>query len=146
VRVLGNAIFAAKCSVITWYPTDDYYYGPAVLYTLFGDPALRIKQGAPTAISEPTARPPTPGPWPQLSASPNPARGSTVIAFPSPRVRASRLRVYDSRGGVAEVVAVAPGVSHVTLDLSGFSAGVYFVTVSEPGRGSASETRKLVVR
>ena len=49
---LGKAVFAAKCSVITWYPTDDNYYGPAVLYTLFGDPALRVKHGFATGVAE----------------------------------------------------------------------------------------------
>ena len=51
-RVLGKAVFAAKCSLIVWYPTNDNYYGTAYLYTLFGDPALRIKYPMNTSIKE----------------------------------------------------------------------------------------------
>lgn len=51
-RVLGKAVFAAKCSLMVWYPTNDNYYGTAYLYTLFGDPALRIKYSMNTSIKE----------------------------------------------------------------------------------------------
>lgn len=51
-RVWGRAVFAAKCSVITRFPTNDRYYGNAYLYTLFGDPALRLKYRVLTAVAE----------------------------------------------------------------------------------------------
>lgn len=51
-RVLGKAVFAAKCSLMVWYPTNDNYYGTAYLYTLFGDPALRIKYPMNTSVRE----------------------------------------------------------------------------------------------
>ena len=51
-RVVGRAVFAAKCSVITRYPTNDWYYGNAYVYTLFGDPALRLKYPAGTGVEE----------------------------------------------------------------------------------------------
>jgi hypothetical protein len=51
-RILGKAIFAAKCSLMVWYPTNDNYYGTAYLYTLFGDPALRIKYPMNTPVKE----------------------------------------------------------------------------------------------
>jgi hypothetical protein len=52
-RSIGRAVFAAKCSLIARYPTQDTLYGPAVLYTLFGDPALRLKHLPPTGVEEP---------------------------------------------------------------------------------------------
>jgi hypothetical protein len=42
-RVLGEAFLAAKRAVISQNSTNDNLYGPAVLWTLFGDPALNIK-------------------------------------------------------------------------------------------------------
>jgi hypothetical protein len=51
-RVWGRAVFAAKCSVMTRFPTNDRYYGNAYLYTLFGDPALRLKYRAQTGVEE----------------------------------------------------------------------------------------------
>ncbi len=51
-QVLGKAVFAAKCSLMVWYPTNDNYYGTAYLYTLFGDPALRIKYPMNTPIKK----------------------------------------------------------------------------------------------
>jgi hypothetical protein len=55
-RSIGRAVFAAKCSLIARYPTQDTLYGPAVLYTLFGDPALRLKHLPPTGVEE-TSKP-----------------------------------------------------------------------------------------
>ena len=40
---LGELVFQAKTEVITSYPSNDYFYGPAVLQTILGDPALRIR-------------------------------------------------------------------------------------------------------
>ena len=49
---LGRAVFAAKCSVIARDPVDDSVYGPAVLWTLLGDPALRVKHTIQNGIEE----------------------------------------------------------------------------------------------
>jgi hypothetical protein len=102
-RILGKVIFAAKCSVITWYPTDDVYYGPAVLYTLFGDPALRIKLPLPTAVDEP-ARPPAPALPCSLSITPNPARTATVVSYSLPRSGNVRLVVHNPLGRLTTVL------------------------------------------
>lgn len=40
---LGDLVFQAKTEVISSYPNNDYFYGPAVLQTILGDPALRIR-------------------------------------------------------------------------------------------------------
>jgi hypothetical protein len=42
-RIIGNAFHEAKCEVIQQYFPTQYMYGPAYVYTLLGDPALRIK-------------------------------------------------------------------------------------------------------
>ena len=42
-RILGEVIQEAKRRVIDKYYPDDALYGPAVVWTLFSDPAIRIK-------------------------------------------------------------------------------------------------------
>src|SRR5512141_851823 len=76
---LGRAVFAARCSVIARYPDDDSIYGPAVLWTLFGDPALRIRHRISCAVEEPS---PSPGVRTSafvVSVIPNPCDASTTI-------------------------------------------------------------------
>jgi hypothetical protein len=102
-RVLGRAVLAAKTALITQYPTNDYFYGPAVLYTLFGDPALRVKFGAGTAVEErptPDAIRLTPGPTVQSVAS------GFLFDVQGRRVTAPKAGVYFVRaeGGMRKVV------------------------------------------
>jgi hypothetical protein len=40
---LGEAVLAAKQAVISENPGNDWLYGPAVLQTILGDPALRLR-------------------------------------------------------------------------------------------------------
>lgn len=42
-RILGKIIQEAKRRIIAQYYPDDALYGPAVVWTLLSDPALRIK-------------------------------------------------------------------------------------------------------
>lgn len=43
-RILGKVVQEAKKRIINkYYPDDDELYGPAVVWTLLSDPALRIK-------------------------------------------------------------------------------------------------------
>jgi hypothetical protein len=52
-RILGKVILDAKSRIITrYYPDNDRYYGPAVVWTLMGDPAIRIKYPVPTDIKQ----------------------------------------------------------------------------------------------
>jgi hypothetical protein len=51
-RILGKIFMEAKRTVISQNSANDNLYGPAVLWTLFGDPALTIKYpGGQTDIS-----------------------------------------------------------------------------------------------
>ena len=42
-RILGKVFMESKRTVISQNPSNDNLYGPAVLWTLFGDPGLRIR-------------------------------------------------------------------------------------------------------
>lgn len=49
-RTLGIVFHEAKSEVIQQYFPTQYMYGPAYVYTLLGDPALRLRY--PTSIEE----------------------------------------------------------------------------------------------
>jgi len=96
--LLGRAVFAAKCTVMARYPTNDNYYGAAYLWTYFGDPALRFKHRIQTGIAEPPA-PPVRNL--RVSAFPNPftsATGVRITLAPRPSSPAPVLRIFSSSG------------------------------------------------
>ena len=146
-RCLGRAVFAAKCSIISRYPTNDNFYGPAVLWTLLGDPALRIKHSIQNGIEESLE--------PQalhrnLTVSPNPCDASTTIRLSSPLPTPYSLCVYDASGR-----AVYSGLvrdSSFVIRTSSFPTGVYiahFVSGVHCQTGASlanSASARLVVR
>jgi hypothetical protein len=146
-RILGKVVFAAKCSVIAWYPTNDYYYGPAVLYTLFGDPALRIKRPLPTALSENHPRPMRVS---ELRVEPNPACGAVSVSYSLPSAANATVGLYDAAGELVRILDDghrSGGVHRVRLDVQGLSSGLYFVRMTSSGQGTTSRPRfvKLVI-
>jgi hypothetical protein len=51
-RTFGRIFYDAKCRMIQQGFPIDSLYGTAVVYTAFGDPALRIKYGVIPGVSE----------------------------------------------------------------------------------------------
>jgi hypothetical protein len=140
-RCLGRAVFAARCSIIARYPTNDNFYGPAVLWTLLGDPALRVKYRALSGVDESfklqaASR--------KLSVTPNPCRSAATVRFADSSfiVHRSSLSVYDATGRVVLSQSVRP--SSFILPTSSLPSGVYLVELSSP-RGTPLR-EKLVVR
>jgi hypothetical protein len=126
-RILGKAVFAAKCSVIARYPTQDSLYGPAVLWTLLGDPALRIKRPAPTAVSEPPGRTPTAL---VLRVTPNPAARTASVMCCLPRSGDIDLALLDVAGRTVRILISgrhAAGELRLPLNEIGLFPGVYLV-------------------
>jgi hypothetical protein len=119
-RCLGRAVFAAKCSVIARNPDDDSIYGPAVLWTLLGDPALRIKHTIQNGVEE-SLKPRAPSR--NLTVSPNPCDASTTIRLSSPLPTPYSLFVYDASGRIVHSQPV-PDSSFV-IRTSSFPAGIY---------------------
>jgi hypothetical protein len=77
----------------------------------------------------------------RLTIWPNPASGTLHIGFSSLPEPGSVIRLLNTRG---QVIHTAPlsGITHMTLDISRYPAGIYIVqTVSANGM----ETRRLVV-
>jgi hypothetical protein len=137
---LGRAVFAAKCSVIARDPVDDSVYGPAVLWTLLGDPALRIKHTTQNGIEE-DLKPQAPSL--KLTISPNPCDASTTIRLCNSSfiVHRSSLSVYDASGRA--LLSLPVRSSSFILRTSSLPSGVYVVRwVSDKYHASA----RLVVR
>jgi hypothetical protein len=134
--ILGRAVFAAKCSVITWYPTNDSFYGPAVLWTLLGDPALRVRHGSATAVE---AQEPPGVPETQLLVSPGPARSGVSVRYYLPGPARVRLVLFSAAGSTVSVLADGrrpAGVHRVSPDGT-LPAGAYFVRLVVQAEGQA---------
>jgi hypothetical protein len=133
---LGRAVFAAKCSVIARYPNDDSIYGPAVLWTLLGDPALRIRHRITTGLEE--------GVTPQtrnrmLIISPNPCNSFVRVSSFTPRP--STLSLYDASGRL--VCSERFRHSSFIIRTSSFPDGVY---VARCISGDRSTSARLLVQ
>ncbi len=122
-RILGRVVFNAKAYVIPRF-AQDTLYGPSVLYTLFGDPALRLKYPL-TRVREDPGR----NLERSLRATPNPFFGSTWI-----RAR-GQLTVYNSSGRKVAEMSVPEVLRWLGQDAHGrkLPAGVYFLKEREGG-------------
>jgi len=140
---LGRAVFAAKCSVIARDPMDDSVYGPAVLWTLLGDPALRIRHRITSAVEEPSPKLGARTSPFVVSVSPNPCDASTTIRLfdSSFTVHRSSLSVYDASGRL--VLSQPVRTASVVLCTSSLRAGVY---VARCVSGDNCASARFVVR
>jgi len=146
-RALGKAVFAAKCSVIARYPTQDSLYGPAVLWTLLGDPALRIKRPALTGVSEPRGRQAANS---ALAIEPNPARTVGRVSYVLRAAGRVCIRLFDFAGRLERVLVderQAAGSYQMALDARGLTHGLHFLQMTTEGDRTAGEvrTQKLVI-
>ena len=139
-RSLGRAVFAAKCSIIARYPTDDNLYGPAVLWTLLGDPALRVRHRILTGVAEPSPKSEVRTPKLGVSISPNPCHRSTTIRLSSLLPTPHSLSVYDASGCLVYSQPVRH--SSFVICTSSFPAGVYVARYVSGGRAAVA---RLVV-
>jgi hypothetical protein len=138
-RVLGRAVFAAKCSLITWYPTNDNYYGPAVLWTLFGDPALRVRHRILTGVEE--SRNEERG---VRNEGPTVVRGVLNLQ-PAICNQMSEIVLLDVAG--RKLASLRPGAN----DVSHLAPGIYFLRLSagdctRQGTVPVAVSRKLVIQ
>ena len=140
-RCFGRAVFAAKCSIIARYPTDDTRYGPAVLWTLFGDPALRVRHRMLTGVEE-SSKPQAQSCG--LTVRPNPCRRSTTVRVSPLASRPSpfALSVFDASGRL--VLSEPVRDSSFVISTSSFAPGIY--TIELRGVPDAVLRQKLVIR
>lgn len=99
-------------------------YGPAVLWTLLGDPALRVKHHIASGVEE-SLTPPAPSRT--LTVSPNPARDLVRISIPSQQQTADckLVAVYNTSGRL--VYSRSVRTPSFVLCTSSFASGVYIV-------------------
>ncbi len=140
-QCLGRAVFAARCSIIARYPDDDSIYGPAVLWTLFGDPALRMRHRISSAVEELRPGLGVRASTFSISVTPNPCDASATIGLSSPLPAPYSLSVYDASGR-AVYCGLARDSSFV-IRTSSFPAGVYLARCVS---GVHSTTARLLVR
>jgi hypothetical protein len=140
---LGRAVFAAKCSVIAHNPTNDTVYGPAVLWTLFGDPALRIRHHISSGVEEPGPKLGIRTSQFGVFISPNPCDASTTLRLSGSSfiVHRSSLSVYNASGRL--VLSQPVRASSFVLAASSFPSGLYFVRCTS---GADCASARLVVR
>ncbi len=140
-RCLGRAVFAARCSVIARYPTNDNLYGPAVLWTTFGDPALRIRHRGLTGILERSTVNTQSG----LEIRPNPARTVFAVDYSVPVTGWVSLDLYHESGALVrrlESASARRGTFRIWVPCSDLNPGIYFVKLQS---GPASHTRRFAV-
>jgi len=140
-RCLGRAVFAARCSVIARYPANDNLYGPAVLWTLLGDPALRIKHRIGAAVEEPSPKLGVRTRVSVASASPNPCDRSTTVRLSSPLATPYSLSLFDTSGRL--VYSQPVRTSSSVLCTSSFPNGVYIVRCLS---GVSSVSARLLIQ
>jgi hypothetical protein len=132
--LLGPAVFAAKCSVITWYPTNDWWYGPAVLWTLLGDPALRVRHGASTAIEDGERQGSLEA---RFEVRAGLARPAATVNYSLPEPARVKLVLLREDGG--EVGTIFDGFENAgehRVDIkTRLAAGVYFVRLDAASAG-----------
>lgn len=132
-RCLGRAVLAAKCSIIARNPEDDSIYGPAILWTLLGDPALRVKHTIQNGIGE-SLKPQAPSR--NLTVSPNPCDASTTIRLSSPLPTPYSLSVYDASGRL--LLSLPVRSSSFILRTSSLPSGVYVVRCESRTSGASA--------
>jgi hypothetical protein len=109
-RTLGNAFHEAKCEVIQQYFPTEYMYGPAYVYTLLADPALRIKYPA-FSVEEISADRPGHTVF-------QPICSSLIVPL------SGRITVYSVLGEVVIDETYVTAGQHISLQ-----GGVYFVNI-----------------
>jgi hypothetical protein len=145
VATLGDAVCEAKQVVISQNPGDDWLYGPAVLQTILGDPALRLH--TPLGVRE----------WREekkqkirLSIEPNPFSKRTELSLDLGKKHGEgnklfHMHVFDICGRSVYSCSIRD------RERVGFGdflpPGIFFLTVSDPkGNTVVLSTPKKIVK
>ena len=123
METLGEAVFAAKQKILTENTTNDNIYGPAVLQTILGDPALRLK-GDPVEIINNI--PPKVNINP-VYAYPNPFTKGTNIKLSVSNKSNLVLQLYNLAGKVIKSYHIKGGyLQNIGTNLN---PGIYFLKI-----------------
>jgi hypothetical protein len=98
---LGEAVCNAKREVISENPANDWLYGPAVLQTILGDPALRIV--TPVAVQ---GEAPRKSQTQRISIDPNPFCGQTTLFLEGEDDRRYDAELFDVAGRLIASYAI----------------------------------------
>ena len=102
-RILGQIVNTARCRIIEqWFPIESRY-GPAVLYTLMGDPALRIKY-PPSQYTE------------EKVVDICKTIGTTIFTGPFRITIDKSYKIFDVTGRQIHTLDPAPGIYFIEVD------------------------------
>jgi len=149
-NTIGEAVLNTKREIISKFSKAESIFGPAVLYTLLGDPALTIPAGAKTA----TETQPDPNFIPKISFSlkgfPNPFNAVATIRYVIDFPRFVTLEIFNLHGQKINTRIAKehlPGNYQTTWDGTdqfgiGVPTGLYFARISA---GNNQEVLKLIL-
>jgi len=69
-----------------------------------------------------------------ITIYPNPA--SQIVTISRQNILGDRMYVYDSMGGIVEIISLENNISEYKLDVSQYSEGVYIISTSDGSRTS----------
>ena len=123
METLGEAVFAAKRKILSENTTNDNIYGPAVLQTILGDPALRLK-GDPVKIKEKIANGIKEN---QISVYTNPFTKGLDVTIESNVKSDFRLQIYNLEGRIINSYQIND--NYIQNIGSKLNPGIYFLKV-----------------
>jgi hypothetical protein len=104
-RTFGKIVYDARCRIIRFYFPNEQYYGPAVLYTTLGDPALRIKLPPMQVIDEQVNI---------IKKSYN--IGPTIISGPLRLLAGKKVRIFDVSGRMIQPNEMNKGIYFMEIE------------------------------
>jgi hypothetical protein len=136
---LGAAVCNAKRKVISENPSNDWLYGPAVLQTILGDPALRITTPVVVHGEHPERCPPH-----HVAIEPNPFCEQAVLFFAGEDDGKGDGEIFDISG---RLVASYP-IEHNKKTMIGkdLLPGAYFVFVRSRESGHRMCEVKRIIK
>jgi hypothetical protein len=104
-RTFGKIVYDARCRIIQRYFPYEPNYGPAVLYTTLGDPALRIKLPPMQVIDE------------QVNIiKKNEYIGPTIISGPLHLPAGKKVRIFDVSGRIIKSNEMNKGIYFIEIE------------------------------
>ena len=103
--IFGNIVYSARCEIIQQYFPTQSMYGPAVIYTTLGDPALRLKYPSfPGIVENKTA------PFEKDFFRTLIINGSLVLPD------GKKCRIFDISGRIISSNKLNPGIYFIEID------------------------------
>lgn len=144
-NTIGDAILNAKRDIILRFSDNESVIGPAVMYTLLGDPALSLPTETKTETKKEFNKVSKPISF-NLNCYPNPFNRLTTIEYNLPKPVFITLKIYNISGHeIATLVNSSQntGQHKIIWEAESLPSGIYFYRLQA---GEFSETKKLILQ